>query len=190
MSTHEIKHAIGTFPNRQSAEMALNRLREANFDLDKISIVAKHDDKHIENIKDNRENHQVQKGAKVGATAGGVTGGIIGLVSGLGVLAIPGVGPVAELGVVLANTLLGGGIGAAGGGLVGALIGWGIPEEKAKFYDDRLSQGDYVVMMEGTGEEVHSAEVILNRHGIRNWSIYNAPEAAIGSRQTMPYSSH
>lgn len=53
----------------------------------------------------------------------GATGGLLGLIKGLAVLAIPGVGSAAAAGAILANTLVTGSIGAAIGGLGGALIG-------------------------------------------------------------------
>lgn len=72
----------------------------------------------------------------------------------------------------MANTLLGGGIGAAGGGLVGALIGWGIPEDRAKYYDELVSQGRYIVLMEGTQAEINGAEAILKNRRIQDWGVY------------------
>jgi uncharacterized membrane protein len=99
----------------------------------------------------------------------------MGLIPSLGVLAIPGVGPAAEIGVILANTLIGGGIGAASGGLLGALIGWGVPEERANYYNDRLSEGYYVVLVEGTSTEINTAQSILSNQGVRDWEIYNSP---------------
>ena len=48
---------------------------------------------------------------------------MIGLLAGVGALAIPGIGPIIA-GGALASTLAGAGIGAAAGGLLGALWGW------------------------------------------------------------------
>lgn len=57
-------------------------------------------------------------------------GGGAGLLAGLGILAIPGLGPVLAAGW-LASTLVGAGAGAATGGLVGALAGAGIDDADA-----------------------------------------------------------
>lgn len=177
MNNHAIKHAIGTFETRENAEAALRELKDAGFNMDKVSIITRHaesgDTMSGAEVKSSSE--QAKGGAKAGATAGGATGGVIGLIGGLGVLAIPGVGPVAELGVVLANTLLGGGIGAVGGGLIGALIGWGVPEDQAKYYDEQVSRGHYLLLMEGTPAEINSAQRILEQQQIRNWGVYDAP---------------
>jgi uncharacterized membrane protein len=71
------------------------------------------------------------------------------------------VGPVilaGEVATALATTLAGTAIGAAAGGLLGALIGLGIPEERAKVYSDRVSRGDYLVIIKGTDKEIAKAE--------------------------------
>ena len=188
MFTNETQRAVGTFASRLEAEKALYELRDADFNMDKISIVAKNSEGYQELGGTNLEkskSEQTKGGAKAGATAGGVTGGLVGLLPSLGVLAIPGVGPIAEVGVILANTLIGGGIGAASGGLIGALIGWGIPEDRAKYYDERLSQGNYVVLLEGTQKEVNIAESILRNQGVRDWEIYNTPTTGINNKPTV-----
>ena len=174
MSTEQIGHAVGTFATREDAEYALRELRDAGFNMDRVSVVAK-DIESTDNIggaEVKPANEQAKGGAAAGATAGAATGGLMGLIGGLGAIALPGVGVAAELGIVLANTLLGSGIGAAGGGFVGALIGWGIPEDRAKYYDEMLSQGRYVVLMEGTRAELNGAEAILQNRRIQDWGIY------------------
>ena len=141
MAIGQIRRAIGLFPSRSDAEAALHRLRDAGFNMDKVSVVARDareaDQMAGASVNQDRSD-QAKGGAGVGAIAGTATGGLVGLFGSLGVLAIPGIGPVAEVGIVLANTLLGSGIGAAGGGLIGALIGWGVPEDQAKYYNTRV----------------------------------------------------
>ena len=174
MALNEIKHAVGTFVTREDAELALRELQEAGFDMNKVSVVAQNPETNtVGGAEVKSTDEQVKGGAAAGATTGAATGGLLGLIGGLGVIALPGVGAVAELGIVLANTLLGSGIGAAGGGLVGALIGWGIPEDQARYYNDMLSQGRYVVLMEGTQAEISGAEAILKNRRILDWSVYN-----------------
>ena len=176
ISTNEFRHAIGTFATREDAEYALRELQQAGFNMDRVSVIAKNpgsvDSMGGAEVKSASE--QAKGGAGAGATAGAATGGLMGLIGGLGVIALPGIGAAAELGIVLANTLLGSGIGAAGGGLIGALIGWGIPEDQARYYDDMISQGKYVVLMRGTQAEISGAEAILKNRRIQDWNIYAA----------------
>ncbi|MBD2189962.1 signal transduction histidine kinase (STHK), LytS, partial [Pseudanabaena mucicola] len=119
----------------------------------------------------------VGEGAATGAASGGAVGGLTGLLVGLGLVAIPGVGPVMLAGAAataLATTLTGGAIGAAAGSLVGGLVGLGIPKDRAKIYSDRVEQGDYLVMVDGTDQEIRQAETIFQRYGIHEWGIYNS----------------
>ena len=59
------------------------------------------------------------------------------MLAGVGLLAIPGLGPVIAAGPIMAG-LAGLGVGGAVGGLVGALIGMGIPEYEAKRYEGHV----------------------------------------------------
>ncbi|HEY9846226.1 MAG TPA: DUF2382 domain-containing protein [Candidatus Caenarcaniphilales bacterium] len=181
MALRQHRRAVGVFPSRREAEHALNELRDSGFPMEKVSVVAKDSDPKDQlggaHMSDHPGN-KADEGAKAGVVAGGALGGLTGLLVGLGALAIPGIGPVMLAGAgatAIATALSGGAIGAAAGGLGGALIGSGIPEERAKVYSDRVSQGDYLVMVDGTDEELRRAESILSRRGIRHWGVYNAP---------------
>jgi hypothetical protein len=187
MAVGKLQHAVGVFSNRQDAEHALTELRDAGFDMDKVSVIVQNADPNQQmggaSVSDSK-GEQIEGGAKTGASTGAVTGGIIGLVGSLGVLAIPGVGLATEVGILLANTLIGGVVGAAGGALVGALIGWGVPEERANYYNDRVSSGDYLIVVQGTAEDILRAESILERRGVLDWGIYDAPVTGPGAGRT------
>jgi|ERR687886_1555201 uncharacterized membrane protein len=184
MALGKIQHAIGVFSNRRDAESALTELRDAGFNMDRVSVIVTNADRDDQiggaNVTD-RKGDQIEGGAASGATTGAVAGSIIGLVGSLGVLAIPGVGVATEVGVLLGNALIGGAIGAAGGALVGALVGWGVPEDRAKYYDERVAGGDYLVVVEGTAEELLRAEGIFENHGLRDWGMYDAPATTAGA---------
>jgi hypothetical protein len=122
--------------------------------------------------------NKADEGAAAGAVTGTALGGLTGLLVGLGILAIPGIGPVMLAGATataIATTLSGTAIGAAAGSLVGALVGLGIPEEEARVYNSRLSQGEYLVIVDGTDEDIRRAGAILSNLGIQQWRIYDAP---------------
>lgn len=177
----EHKRAVGVFSNYRDAEAALRELRNSGFPMHEVSIIARDTEKRddLANVAGgDRAGNDVAGGAKAGAVAGAATGGLIGLIGGLSAITIPGFGPILAGGAiasVIADTLVGGAIGAATGGLVGALIGLGVPEERAHFYSDRVSRGEYLLMVDGTDEDIRRAEVILNRGGIQHWGVYNAP---------------
>ncbi|HBL12838.1 MAG TPA: histidine kinase [Cyanobacteria bacterium UBA11162] len=186
MALERHRRAVGVFPNRRDAELALTELRDANFPMDKVSVIAQDKDHpdHIAgaNVRDRADN-KADEGAKTGAIAGGTLGGLTGLLVGLGSLALPGIGPIMLAGATataIATTLAGGAIGAAAGSLLGALIGLGIPEERAKVYNERVSRGEYLVIVEGTEEYIRRAETILRNRGIQEWGIYDAPDVEPG----------
>jgi hypothetical protein len=175
------KRAVGVFSSRQDAEHALNELNRSGFSMDKVSIIARdssrQDDIAGVGVSDQVGN-KADEGAAAGAITGGTLGGITGLLVGIGSLAIPGVGPIlvaGEIATVLGTTLAGGAIGAAAGGLVGALVGLGIPEERARVYNDRVERGGYLVIVNGSDQEIARAEAILHNRGIEEWGIYNSP---------------
>lgn len=176
MVDNNLKRAVGTFPTRQDAEMALIELRDAGFNMDKVSAVAQNPEaRAIADVEVESGEAKVVDGAETGAVMGATTGGILGLIGSLSVLAIPGVGIATEAAVLLGNALLGSGVGAAGGSLAGALICWGIPKEEAAYYHELLSQGSYVVLVEGTDAEISGAKAILLNHQLNDWRTYNAP---------------
>ncbi|MBW4627075.1 MAG: histidine kinase [Brasilonema octagenarum HA4186-MV1] len=47
------------------------------------------------------------------------------------------------------------------------------PDARTHFYNERLNNGDYVVVIDGTDDEINRAGTILNRHGIEQWEIHD-----------------
>lgn len=210
----EARRAVGVFERYEDAEAAFYKLREAGFSLNHLSIIAPDlpPSRNSEELKMNSHltmgdaaaarsaprthtTHATgtfaEEGAATGALAGGTVGGFIGLLQALAALSVPGIGPILAGGAVatiLMNTLAGGAIGAAAGGLVGALAGLGIPEERAQIYNDRLSQGHYLLIVEGSVYEVERAEEILTGRGIQEWGIYHLPGEPIVNPAAMPAS--
>ncbi len=176
------KRAVGVFSTSQEAQDALGELRDAGFPMSKVSVIAKDADssKFAGNDVKDADGNKADDGAVAGATTGGALGGLTGLLVGLGAIAIPGIGPVMLAGATataIATTLSGAAIGAAAGGIIGSLVGLGIPEERARVYNDRVNQGHYLVMVDGTEDEIRHAETVLSRRGIQEWGIYDIPNA-------------
>lgn len=189
MVLRQHKRAVGVFSNRHEAEVALRALRDSNFPMDRVSVITRDADKQNDmagadvrdNVRERTEGNKADEGATTGAIAGGTLGGLTGLLVGLGTLAIPGIGPIMLAGATataIATTVAGGAIGAVTGGLLGALVGLGIPEERARVYQDRISRGHYLILVEGTDDEISRAEAILRHGGIEEWGVYDHPDAA------------
>lgn len=175
------RRAVGVFPTRRDAEDALHELRDSGFAMNRVSVITRDADRGDEiagaDVRD-RVGNKADEGATLGALSGGVLGGLTGLLVGLGTLAIPGIGPVMLAGATataIATTLSGTAIGAVAGGLLGALVGLGIPEERARVYNERVARGQYLVIVDGTDEEIARAEAILSRRGIEEYGVYDAP---------------
>ena len=92
------------------------------------------------------------EGAIAGIGAGGIFGGSLGLLAGIGLLAIPGLGPFIAAGPIVA-TLTGLAAGATVGGLTGALIGLGVPEEQAKQYETHIKSGGALIAVHAEKKE-------------------------------------
>jgi hypothetical protein len=94
MASNQLKHAIGTFPNRLSTEQALMELRDTGFPMNKISAIAKNSDGAQQLGGDDPSDIKFTRaeGVALGAAAGAATGGLLTLAGGLGALFVPGIG--------------------------------------------------------------------------------------------------
>jgi uncharacterized membrane protein len=164
------KMILGIFTDKSHAEHAVEELEGKGYNAKDISIIMRD---HKGKVRHNR-GENVAGGALSGATTGGVLGGLAGLLIGLGTIAIPGVGALliggplaAALGLTgaAATTVSGAVTGALAGGLVGGLIGLGIPEEEAKYYEDRIKEGGILVAIPMRFEDRDEAKAILEEHG-------------------------
>jgi len=166
--------AVGTFANRPDAEQVFNELKRAGVPTPHISIVpleskdADHEEK-LSNTKFNdldEDNSQEEMGAMAATIVGSLLGAVGGCFAGLGLLLMPEVGLVLAVGTwgtPLLATVVGTGIGAASGGLIRVVAGMETPEDEAGVDFERYSTSEYLVMVEGTDEEVYQAESILDQ---------------------------
>ena len=139
-----------------SAADAVGKLEAAGIPHDNISIVS--------NDAENNGKYNDHPGTGAGATFGTVVGGGAGLLAGLGLLAIPGLGPVVAAGW-LASTLVGAGVGAAAGGLVGALTDAGIDHNDADAYAEGVRRGGTLVTVRADEAQLDRATQILDVDG-------------------------
>jgi hypothetical protein len=147
--------------SRTQAELIVDQLREENFSNNDISVLfpdktTTHDFAHEKHTK-------APEGAVAGAGTGGVVGGALGWIAGIGVLAVPGVGPFIAAGPIIA-ALSGAAIGAAAGGVAGGLIGLGIPEIEAKRYESKIKDGNILISVHTmNADEIKQAKEIFSK---------------------------
>src|ERR1700760_2545057 len=116
----------GLFDQYDDARRAVQDLEAAGVPHRDVSIVANNAaGPHTPSATAPEASEDAGKGAGIGAAVGGVGG----LLAGLGLLAIPGVGPVVAAGWLVATAAgaaTGAVVGGAAGGLVGSLTGAGV----------------------------------------------------------------
>jgi hypothetical protein len=104
--------------------------------------------------------------ARTGAGVGAAVGGAAGLLAGLGLLAIPGVGPVVAAGWLVA-TLTGAAAGSATGGIIGALTQAGVSKEDAHVYAEGLRRGGAVVSARVPDADGSRLQAIMDRSSVK-----------------------
>ncbi len=144
---------VGLFNSRAEAEAAIGDLIESGFDSSRIGIL----------LQDRGQTREVvaEYGTRSGETAaaGGIVGGTAGaLMAATGALVIPGLGPFIAGGIVAAV------LGAGGGALIGGLLGLGIPEEEATYYQEQVGAGRAMVTVDAQGRD-DEARAIMLRNG-------------------------
>lgn len=150
---------LGVFTNHTEAGNAVSELEANGYDAKEISLIVKDQVVTDQTVTTTAEN--VAAGAAQGVTSGGVVGGLVGLLVGIGAIAIPGIGGIliggplaAALGLTgaAATAVSGAATGALAGGIVGSLVGLGLPEETARFYEDRLREGGVLLAVSPKGK--------------------------------------
>ena len=164
---------FGIYPGYDAVERAVTELRAGGFRNTDISVL------FPENVgtKDfaHEKGTKAPEGASTGAGTGAIVGGALGWLTGIGALAIPGLGPFIAAGPIMA-ALAGAGVGGAVGGVTGALIGMGIPEYEAKRYEGRVKNGGVLLSVHSDNSDWTSrAKKILEQTGAED--IASASEA-------------
>ena len=157
---------FGIYPNRPAVEEAVASLRDGGFRSADISVLFP-DNKGTKDFA-HEKNTKAPEGATTGGVAGGIAGGVLGWLTGIGALAIPGVGPLIAAGPIVAALAGAGAVGTIGG-LIGGLVGLGIPEYEAKRFEGRIRQGGVLLSVHcDDGHWVKRAKDILDRTGAQD----------------------
>ena len=125
----------------------------------KPTIRHKRLDRDLDGVDDRRE------GADAGAAIGGTAGGVAGILAGLGLLAIPGLGPVVAAGWLVSTAVLGVGGGVVGG-IIGALTQAGTSEDDANLYAEGVRRGGTMVSARVADADELRVAAILDRSAV------------------------
>ena len=141
------------FDDYGQAKNAVTELERAGFSSSEVSLVSRYRDDGT--LADDATS------TATGATLGALAGGGTGLLAALGIIAIPGIGPLVAAGV-LATTLVGAAGGTLVGGLLGALTDYGVDEKDAHVYSEGVRRGGTLVTVRADDARAAEAERILN----------------------------
>lgn len=165
------KTVVGLFDDFTQAQRAVQALEGSGIPRNDISLVANNAegkyDHYANTALENDVTDSATTGAGTGATAGAVVGGGLGLLAGLGLMAIPGFGPIVAAGWIV-STITGAGIGAAAGGVLGALVGAGVPHEEATLYNEGVRRGGTLIAVKTADDMAGSTADTLSQFGAVN----------------------
>jgi hypothetical protein len=156
---------FGIYATTREAEGAIDALQAAGFRGTDISVL----------LPEKAGKREIQRGKRTstrGATvSGAVLGGALGWLAGMGMIAIPGVGPLIAAGPIL-SALAGVGIGGTVAGITGALIGTGIPEHEARRYERHVKRGGILMSVQADDDDwAVKARSILHETGAEDISL-------------------
>jgi hypothetical protein len=166
-----MKSVVGIFESGGLAREAAGRLASAGFTPDRINLLTpSSSEADIHSSAPTEETEQPGMGKAVGGVVGGVAGATAGM--GLGAAAasllLPGIGPVAAVGLAAAALFGAGGAvgGAAAGGALEDKMSQGLPKDELYLYEEALRRGHSVVFaLARTDEEEDLARRTLSAAG-------------------------
>lgn len=160
------KTIVALYDDIVVARQVVEDLVNADFERSSISLIT--------NDANNRFSHYLDEDfapredavvASEGAGFGAVVGGLTGILVGLAALTIPGIGLAIAAGPIVAG-LTGVVAGAVTGGIVGALVKSGVPEDEAPYYAEGIRRGGTLISIEAS--DTLRARDIMNRQGTIN----------------------
>lgn len=156
---------IEKYPSYQIAAAVISDLETSGIDAGDISLIAN----DAEEVKRLNTAENMSDDAGAGATIGAAVGTAGGLLAGLGLVAIPGVGPVVAAGwlvATLAGAATGAVVGAATGGLYGAFTTAGLDEATAQMFADHVRAGGTLVCVNTDEDNQARVRHILTKHSM------------------------
>lgn len=166
---------VAIFNEHSAAENAVKQLKNAAFDVKKLSIIGRdyHTEENVVGFYNTGD--RMKYWGKLGA----FWGGLWGLLFGAAVLFVPGVGPVVAAGSVvtgvvaaLEGAIVVGGVSALGAGL----FSLGIPKDSVVKYETSIKTGKFLLIAHGTADEVERARAILQTSGAEEINFHTAGE--------------
>lgn len=157
----EMKVTVGVYNSHDEAVEAIRKLKDIGISSSQVSLIGK---------AHTVDNELVVKHTNIGNVAaaemsiGAALGSTLGILTGVGVFTIPGLGFLYGAGA-LVGAIAGFDFGLLGGGIASALTVVGITGTDAETYESDLQGGKFIVIAQGTVEELEKAKNTLTTHG-------------------------
>ena len=165
------------FEDNRIAARAVDELRDSGVPDRAISVLVSQDGETAASDGGRDSSKRLVEGLAYGAGAGALFG--------MAALAIPGVGPFLAAGAIAeaavgGAALTGAAVGAAAGGLVTALTGYGLSDDDAHYYEERIRSGGVFIAVdwEEAGLAPETAADILQACGGHSAGCLRTPSAA------------
>jgi|SRR6056297_1264671 len=142
---------IAIYNSIDQARAAVEVLTESEFPADQVSLAAKTLKLEPEAKAAIEFGDDTEKDAAIGAGAGA----ILALLSQASVVTVTGMGAFLVVGPVVAGGVV--------GGLIGAISGWGAHSDHIERYEEKLHEGNTLVIAHGDPKSVTLAENLLQK---------------------------
>lgn len=173
---------LGIYPDRTTVSDAINALHKAGYRTADISVLSSDNPGSKDFAHD--PHTRALEGAAVGAGAGAVIGAALAAFVSIQAVSIPGFGPLAAVGPVVA-ALAGAGAGGAVGWMAGLVAGLSQTEYVARRYAGRIRRGGILLSVHCDSPEWCSrAKKTLEDTGARSISSASESPADYGTTDT------
>ena len=172
LQSHVNSSIVAVYADHEAAERMVRQLHEAGISMSDLSIIGRGSQTTEEPVGFVSAGDYAQAGAATGAWFGG----LLGLCVGAAFLVLPGIGPIVVAGPLSAAVLAGieGALaGTALGSLGGALVGWGVPREKALKYETHVKGGKFLVVVRGEPEVIARAQSLFDSHASASFDRFD-----------------
>lgn len=156
-----MKTSIAVFDSHDKAIASIILLKEHDFPLTQVSLIGQ-----AELVDDKIHIRSNEKIINTPVIAGSIIGTTVGLLTGIGLFAIPGFGFLFGAGAIV-GAIGGFDLGLITGGIGTLLLQIGIENEYAVEYDEHIKSGKFLLMINGTQEEIDLAKKIIGEDHVR-----------------------
>jgi hypothetical protein len=155
-----MKSVIAIYEDHEKAVASVSALQATGYDVKQVSLLGKADmvNNHITvSSSDSAQSTELSIGI--------VAGTILGTLSGISILAIPGLGFIFGAGA-LVGAFAGFDLGIIGGGLVAIFTAVGMNQLMSSRYEKYLNDGKFLVVVQGEDDQLEKAYQILHTTGL------------------------